>query len=131
MSASYRGLDMLTGFRTKNEKGFTFIELLIVIAILGILAGLAVGQLMAYRTKSYNTVAESDLRNAATAQEAYYTLNQTYSSDVGNLTGFSPSQGVYLDVNGTSSQAYTMAAHHSVGNATYTLIGPGGTMTKN
>jgi type IV pilus assembly protein PilA len=122
---------MLAGFRIRNEKGFTFIELLIVIAILGVLAGLAVGQLILYRARAYNTMAESDLRNAATAQEAYYTLYQTYSTDVGNLTGLSLSQGVSLDVNGTSNHAYTMAAHHSVGNVTYTLTGPGGTITKN
>ena len=122
---------MLTGCRTKNEKGFTLIELLIVVAILGVLAGLAVAQFVSYRTRAYNTMAEADLRNAASAQEAYYTANEIYSSDVGNLTGFSVSQGVHLDVNGTSNKAYTMAAYHSVGNATYTLIGPGGAMTKN
>ncbi len=75
-------------------------------------------------------MAESDLRNAASAQEAYYT-HEIYSNHVGNLSGFSLSQGVHMDVNGTSSKVYTMAAYHSVGNATYTLIGPGGAMTKN
>jgi type IV pilus assembly protein PilA len=122
---------MLTRVSAKNEKGFTLIELLIVVAILGVLAGLAVAQFVSYRTRSYNTVAESDLRNAATAQEAYYTTHEIYSSDVGNLIGFTVSQGVHLDVNGTSSKAYTMASYHTVGNATYTLIGPGGAMTKN
>jgi type IV pilus assembly protein PilA len=122
---------MLTGSKTKNEKGFTLLELLIVVAIIGVLAGLAVAQFVSYRTRSYNTMAESDLRNAASAQEAYYVVNEIYASDVGNLPGFSVSQGVNLDVNGTSTKAYTMAAHHNVGNATYTLIGPGGAMTKN
>jgi type IV pilus assembly protein PilA len=122
---------MLTGFRTRNEKGFTLIELMIVVAILGVLAGLAVGQFISYRTRSYNTMAESDLRNAASAQEAYYAVHEIYSTNVGNLPGFSLSQSVHLDVNGTSSTAYTMAAYHSVGNTTYTLIGPGGAMTKN
>ena len=122
---------MLTGFRIKDERGFTLIELLIVVAIIGILAGLAVAQFVSHRTRSYNIMAESDLRNAATAQEAYYTSYEIYSNNVVNLIGFSVSQGVHLDVNGTSSGAYTMEAYHSVGNTTYTLIGPGGAMTKN
>ena len=122
---------MLSGLRKKNEKGFTLIELLIVVAIVGVLAALAVAQFVSYRTRSYNTMAEADLRNAASAQEAYYAANELYSSNVGNLTGFSLSQGVHLDINGTSSKAYTMAAYHSAGNATYTLIGPGGAMIKN
>ena len=121
---------MLTRLGTRNEKGFTLIELLIVVAIIGVLAALAVGQFISYRTRSYNTMAESDLRNAASAQEAYYTAYEIYTSDVGNLPGFSVSQGVHLDVNGTSSKAYTMVAYHTVGNAIYTLIGPGGAMTK-
>jgi prepilin-type N-terminal cleavage/methylation domain-containing protein len=123
---------MLTGFRTKtNEKGFTLIELMIVVAIIGVLAGLAVGQFISYRTRSYNTMVESDLRNAASAQEAYYTSHEIYSTNVANLPGFTLSQGVHIAVNGTSSKVYTMAAYHNVGNATYTLIGPGGAMTKN
>ena len=121
---------MLTRVGARNGKGFTLIELLIVIAIIGILAGLAVAQFVSYRTRSYNAMAESDLRNAATAQEAYYTSYEIYSNNVVNLIGFSVSQGVHVDVNGTSSGAYTMEAYHSVGNTTYALIGPGGVMTK-
>ena len=121
---------MLSKLNRRDEKGFTLIELLIVIAIIGVLAGLAVAQFVSYRTRAYNTMAESDLRNAATAQEGYYATYEAYSNNIGNLVGVGASQGVHLDVNGTSSSAYTMAAYHTAGNATYTLIGPGGAMTK-
>ena len=50
---------MLTKIRRKlNKKGFTLIELMIVIAIIGILAAIAIPQFAAYRAKSYNSAAQ-------------------------------------------------------------------------
>jgi type IV pilus assembly protein PilA len=72
---------MLTKIRRKlNKKGFTLIELMIVIAIIGILAAIAIPQFAAYRAKSYNSAAQSDLRNMLTVLEAYYADFQKYPS---------------------------------------------------
>ena len=125
---------MLAKFRKKDESGFTLIELMIVIAIIGILAAIAIPQFSAYRTRSYNAAAEADLRNAATAQEAYYVDNQTYVANppslIGSTYGFYTSQNVSV-AGGAAAQQYTMTAYHSSGNKTYTLIGPGGSVTSN
>ena len=56
----------------RNQKGFTLIELMIVIAIIGILAAIAIPQFASYRAKSYNTASISDARNLRTDLEAYY-----------------------------------------------------------
>jgi len=56
----------------RNQKGFTLIELMIVIAIIGILAAIAIPQFASYRAKSYNTASVSDIRNLRTDLEAYY-----------------------------------------------------------
>ena len=61
-----------------NNKGFTLIELLVAIAITGILATAAVVNFIEYRQATFNTVAQSDLRTAVTAQEAYFTDNTEY-----------------------------------------------------
>jgi type IV pilus assembly protein PilA len=120
---------------TKNEKGFTLIELMIVIAIIGILAAIAIPQFSAYRTRSYNAAAEADVRNLATAEEAYYTDNLTYSANVGTLRGaaygFSQSANVTLTATSVAASpaTYNLTSFHTKGNKTYTLAGPGGTVT--
>ena len=125
---------MVPGFNKKNERGFTLIELMIVIAIIGILAAIAIPQFNFYRGRSFDSAATADLRNAATAQEAYFVDNQAYCSAVGTLTG--STYGLYLSDNvafaitATTTSGYTMTASHAKGNKTFTLTGPGGTITK-
>lgn len=114
-------------------KGFTLIELLIVIAIIGILAAIAIPQFALYRTKSYNTEAMSDLRNAATAQEAYHAEYKTYAGSYDILNNENlvvKSSGVSLTIGGDDN-SYTIIAYHSSGNKTYTLAGPGGRIQGN
>src|SRR5256884_9181834 len=62
--------------RLQSESGFTLIELLVVVAIIGILAAIAIPQFSAYRKRGYEAQVKSDLRNAATAEEAYFATTQ-------------------------------------------------------
>lgn len=68
----------------KKEKGFTLIELMIVVAIIGILAAIAIPQFASYRIKAFNGAANSDLRNVKLGEEALFTDFRFYGSSVAN-----------------------------------------------
>jgi len=100
----------------KNRKGFTLIELLIVVVIIGILAAIAIPRFAATKTKAFDAAAKTDLRNAMTAQEAYYADNQTYASDVADLE-FQASPNVTTSVVAGDLDGYEMTAAHADANA--------------
>jgi prepilin-type N-terminal cleavage/methylation domain-containing protein len=104
----------------RNEKGFTLIELLVVVAIIGILAAIAIPQFSAYRAQGFNARASSDLRNLATAEEAYFAANAAYTSSTASttLTGFKQSPGVVISVS-PAGTTFTAAAHSGSGNKTF------------
>ena len=76
----------------RGRSGFTLIELLIVVVIIGILASVAIPKFANTKGKAYLAAMKSDLRNLATAQEAYLYDFATY------YTGAVPSSGIDYSV---------------------------------
>ncbi len=65
---------MLQKLRGNNSKGFTLIELMIVIAIIGILAAIAIPNFIAYRNKAFCSAAESDAHAISGALADYFAI---------------------------------------------------------
>jgi len=79
---------MLKHFKlTPNKKGFTLIELMIVIAIIGILAAIAVPNFIAYRNKAFCSAAESDANAVAAAIADYFAIPANTSITTTSLAG--------------------------------------------
>ena len=93
----------------RNQKGFTLIELMIVIAIIGILAAIAIPNFIEYRNKSYCSRAESDANSIAAALADYFSIPSHTALPAFNATNLTASTAGSMNValSGTNSATVT------------------------
>jgi len=109
---------MLQKLRGNNSQGFTLIELMIVIAIIGILAAIAIPNFIAYRNKSFCTATESDANSIAAAVSDYFAIPaHTSTPTFGQLNG---NRGITLTFPNTVAQATLVGANPDI-NITITV----------
>ena len=96
----------------RTKKGFTLIELLIVVVIIGILAAIAIPKFANTKEKAYVASMKSDLRNLVTAQEAYYSdNNSTYAQSTTNLgTNYKASTGITVTLGNVGATGWQATA---------------------
>jgi type IV pilus assembly protein PilA len=98
--------------RAKSNDGFTLVEILVVIAVIGLLAAIAIPQFMSYRSEAIDAELKSDLRNASVAIEAYYAKQSVLPASLAEIAGygFHPSGGVTVSLIIVSTTSYTLTA---------------------
>jgi type IV pilus assembly protein PilA len=68
--------------REDDEKGFTLIELMVVVLIIAILIAIAIPTFLGARTRAQDRQAQSNLRNAFAAEKVVYTDNQAFTTSL-------------------------------------------------
>ena len=87
------------GTQVMSRRGFTLIELLIVVVIIGLLAAIAIPKFSNTKEKAYVAAMKSDLRNLATAEEAFFYDSAKYTTSFALMGNFLSSAGVVLVIN--------------------------------
>ncbi|MGQ0560266.1 MAG: type IV pilin protein [Gemmatimonadota bacterium] len=97
----------------KRRPGFTILELLTVMIIVGLLAAIAVSRFWSVKERSYWVSVKNDLRNVAIQQERYFSNHQAYAADMPALPDARLSSGVTVTVVWSANTGWAATAEHT------------------
>jgi type IV pilus assembly protein PilA len=107
--------EMLSKMKKRNWKGFTLIELMIVVAIIGILAAVAIPNFMKFQTKAKQSEAKTNLKAAYVAAKSKYADTQSYALMYHFVT---KAGGVYTGYAPENNRKYNYAGNGSADKLT-------------
>ena len=91
--------------------GFTLVELLVVVVIVGLLAAIAIPRYRSASMESYKATLMADMRNLAASQELYHNMNLTYGT-MADLNDYLTSAGVTMDLPYVANTGFAATATH-------------------
>jgi len=101
-----------------SRRGFTLIELLIVVVIIGILAAIAIPKFANTKDRAVLAQMKSDLRNLATAEEAFFYDSAAYTTSFTQMSNYAPSVGITVVIAEATPKGWAASA---TSNQTYHL----------
>ena len=109
---------ILSRNKMRPQQGLTLLELIVVVAVLGILAAIALQQFQLHRARVIDASMRSDLKNAALAMESYYSEFLSYPTTESAilLVGYRKTHGMSLSINVTSPATFTLTASRPEGS---------------
>jgi type IV pilus assembly protein PilA len=117
----------------EGQRGFSLIEILVVILIIGVLAAIALPAFVGQRSKGQDSSAKSAARNLVSAIESFYATNKTYvgaaSDDDITKSGVFGSGDGEADIASSSATGFRIIGRSSSGNR-FTITKAGSTVTR-
>ncbi|HYK82407.1 MAG TPA: prepilin-type N-terminal cleavage/methylation domain-containing protein [Gemmatimonadales bacterium] len=93
-----------------SRHGFTLLELLVVVVIIGLLAAIAIPKFANSKDKAYMAQMKSDLRNLATAEEAFFYDSATYTLNFAQMNNYAASVGVTVVIREATPRGWSATA---------------------
>lgn len=103
----------------RSEKGFSLVELLLVVAILGVISSMAISQYKNYKVRALDARAVASLRRLIADQENYFADNEQYANDTSLIVNWASDAQVTTAIEESDGAYWKGHSYHQAGSVRY------------